>query len=426
MQKHTRRFYSSIPVSFHGQNQKMTERDENFRLRMNNHMSIADIRKHGAVGDGFTDCTRSIQNTIDACLPGDVVLVTEGRFLTGALFLKSGIELRIAPDAVLIGSRELSRYPVIRYSFEGVDQSCYASLLNTAEGPNSDIKITGGGCIDASGLMLAAFQMETAITRGRVVCIRNCRGVIVSGVKLLHPPAWCLHIIGCSDVLVEGIQVDSDYSPRGELRAYADNDDGIVVDSCENVVIRDSEIRTHDDCISIKSGKGPDAKQPTRNVRISNCVFRMGSGIAIGSEMSGGIEDVVISDCRLYDCFSLFCLKTARSRGGYIRCISMCSCVLESRSPGVFSFRGHKGMIFMESAYKEAEALPEVTPPEISDIRLSDLRIDSPARTAVYIHGFADRPFRRIVFSNVSYTCEGPNEIQNAEVIFELSESGTD
>ena len=265
----------------------------------------------------------------------------------------------------------------------------------------------------------------------------------------MHPPAWCLHLIGCSDVLVEGIQVDSDYSPRGDLRAYADNDDGIVVDSCENVVIRDSEIRTHDDSISIKSGKGSEAKRPTRNVRISNCVFRVGSGIAIGSEMSGGIENVVISDCRLFDCFSLFCLKTARSRGGYIRHISMRNCVLESRSSGVFSYRGHKGMIFMESAYKEAEPKPEMIPPEVSDVRLSDLRIDSPDRTAVYIHGFADRPFREIVrlsdlridspdrtavyihgfadrpfreivFSNVSYTCKGPNDIQNAEVIFEL------
>ena len=83
-------------------------------------------------------------------------------------------------------------------------------------------------------------------------------------------------------------------------------------------------------------------------------------------------------------------------------------------------FLGHKGMIFMESAYKEAEPKPEMIPPEVSDVRLSDLRIDSPDRTAVYIHGFADRPFREIVFSNVSYTCKGPNDIQNAEVIFEL------
>ncbi len=382
-------------------------------------MSIADIRDFGAATDGVTDCTRSIQAAIDSCTAGDAVLVTGGRFQTGALFLKSGIELRITPDAALVGSRDLSLYPVINYPFEGMEQSCYASLLNTSEGPNSDIRITGGGCIDASGLMLAAFQMETAITRGRVVCIRNCRGVTVSDIRLLHPPAWCLHLIGCSDVLVENIRIDSDYSSRGELRAYADNDDGIVVDSCENVVIRDAEIRTHDDCISIKSGKGPEAKRPTRNVRISNCTFRLGSGVAIGSEMSGGIEDVAISDCRLLNCFSLFCLKTARSRGGYIRRISMSNCTLESREPEVFSYRGHKGMIFMESAYKDAANLPQLTPPEVSDVRISDVRVDAPAKTAIYIHGFPDRPFRGIVFSNVSFTCEGPNEIRDAEVIFE-------
>ena len=389
-------------------------------------MSNIDVREYGAAGDGITDCTAAVQAAIDACVPGDVIRVTGGTYLTGALFLKSGTELQIAPDAVLLGTRDLSRYPVLPYSFEGVNQSCYASLINTCEGLNSDIRITGGGSIDASGLMLAAFQLETAVVRGRVVCIRNCRGVTISDVKLLHPPAWCLHLIGCSDVLIEGVSVDSDYSQRGGLHAYADNDDGIVVDSCENVIIRDSEIRTHDDCISIKSGKGPEARlaaQPTRNVRVSNCVFHLGSGIAIGSEMSGGIENVEIRNCRLYDCFSLFCLKTARSRGGYVRHVSLSNCILESGDPGVFSYRKHKGMIFMDSSYKEdpSDDWQKIPPAEISDIRISGVRIDSPAKTAVYIHGFADRPFQRIVLSDVSYTCEGPNDILNAEVIFETT-----
>ena len=385
-----------------------------------------DIRDYGAVGDGVTDCTPSIQAAINACSYGETVLVSGGRFLTGALFLKSGIELRLAPDAVLLGSRDLSLYPVIRYPFEGENQWCYASLINSTEEQETDIRITGSGCIDGSGLMLAALQMDTPVVRGRLICIRNCRGVTISGVKLLHPPAWCLHLIGCSDVLIEGVSVDGDYSPSGELRAYADNDDGIVLDSCENVVIRDSEIRTHDDCISIKSGKGPEARlaaQPTRNVTISNCVFRMGSGIAIGSEMSGGIENISISNCRLFDCFSLFCLKTARSRGGYIRHVTLRNCTLESRDLGVFSFRSHKGMIFMASSYKEEASaeLPQFPPAEVSDIRIADVRIDAPAKTAVYIHGFAERPFQGIVLSNVRYSCEGPNDIMNAEVVFEES-----
>ena len=391
---------------------------------MDGKMRVVDIRTFGAEGDGITDCTCAIQAAIEACVPGDVLLISSGVFLTGALFLKSGIDLQINADAVLLGSRDLSLYPVMRYSFEGVDQLCYASLINTSEGPNSDIRITGGGCIDSRGLMLAALQLETEVVRGRVVCIRNCKGVTIRGVKLLHPPAWCLHLIGCSDVLVDSITIDSDYTERGGLHAYADNDDGIVVYSCENVSICNSYIRTHDDCISIKSGKGSEARlasRPTRNVRISNCEFHLGSGVAVGSEMSGGIEDVMISDCRLIDCFSLFCLKTARTRGGYVRGISLSNCTLESRDTGVFSYRRHKGMIFMDSSYKEdpATVQSEVLPAEISDIRISDVRIDTPAKTAVYIHGFPDRPFRRIHLSNVSFSCEGPNDIKDAEVIFE-------
>ena len=73
----------------------------------------------------------------------------------------------------------------------------------------------------------------------------------------------------------------------------------------------------------------------------------------------------------------------------------------------------------MESAYKDTSDLPQLTPPEVSDVRISDVRVDAPAKTAIYIHGFADRPFRGFVFSNVSFTCEGPNEIRDAEVSFE-------
>lgn len=381
-----------------------------------------DIRKFGAAGDGRTDDTKAIQRAIDACPAGGTVLISGGTFVSGALFLKSGICLQIDTGSVLLGSRNLSRYPVIRYLYEGVEEKCYASLLNTSEGPNSNISITGGGAIDAGGLLLAALEMDTAYKRGRSVCIRGCRGVTISNVKILHSPQWNLHLIGCSDVNIHDVEIDSAYPQDPRLHAYPDNDDGIALESCENVEIRNAFIRTYDDCISIKSGRGPLARalaRPTKNVRISHCSFHLGSGVAIGSEISGGAEDILISDCRFYDTFSMFCLKTTRLRGAFIRRITMRDCVMQDRDTGVYAYRRHKGIIYIDSEYKDKN--PAEAPPEsltrVSDIFLSNLQIDAPeVETTLYIKGFEEQPFENIVLEDIRSNCRGSDFIQNAEV----------
>ena len=139
---------------------------------------VLDIRDFGAVGDGVTNCTEAIGAAVKACPTNGTVLIKDGVYLSGALFLKSDMTLRIGEDAVLLGSPNVRDYPVFVYRFEGLEQNCYASLINTIDGEHRNIKITGGGVIDANGEKLFAAEMaENAGKRGRAVCIRNTDGV---------------------------------------------------------------------------------------------------------------------------------------------------------------------------------------------------------------------------------------------------------
>ncbi len=156
----------------------------------------------------------------------------------------------------------------------------------------------------------------------------------------------------------------------------------------------------------------------SRNIQIHGCTFHLGSGIAIGSEMSGGIEDVEIRDCRFLDTFSLLCLKTARSRGGYIRRIRLRDCTLESRDPGIFSNRKHKGVVYMDASYKESNPVnvEDIPIPEVADIHISDVSIHTLAERMLYIHGLYERPFQNILLERISSNCAAPDDIVDAEI----------
>ncbi len=138
---------------------------------------------------------------------------------------------------------------------------------------------------------------------------------------------------------------------------------------------------------------------------------------AIDACPAGGT--VLISDCRFYDTFSMFCLKTTRLRGAFIRRITMRDCVMQDRDTGVYSYRRHKGIIYIDSEYKEKN--PAEAPPEsltrVSDIFLSNLQIDAPeVETTLYVKGFEEQPFENIVLEDIRSNCRGSDFIQNAEV----------
>lgn len=292
-----------------------------------------------AVGDGKTLNTVAIQKAIDDCGVNDCVYVPEGTFLTGALDLRSNTELYVSEKAVLQGTNKVEDYlPKIKSRFEGIEGMCYRSLLNVGELDNKggytsqNIVIRGGGAILGGGreLMIDTVEKESGFpflgddlivrtkqcgwnTRGRLLQVCNSENIVVSNVTIGMGASWNLHFIYSKNVVTFGCLI---------LSQNVNNGDGWDVDSCEDCTIFDCTFNTRDDMIAIKSGKNPEGNiinRPTRNVKVFDCRCEHGHGLAVGSEMSGGVEDVCIWDCQMEQSRCGMEIKGAKERGGYVR-----------------------------------------------------------------------------------------------------------
>ncbi len=306
-----------------------------------------------AVGDGNAMDTQAIQRAIDDCKEGEVVYLPAGTYKTGALRLHSDMELYLEEGATLQGTDEPEDYlPRIWSRFEGTEMLCYSSLLNMGEldhksEPNCEnILIRGKGTIASGGKNLAkkVIRLERELlkdelaalgdkikecekldtipgrVRPRLINISNCKNVRISGVTLKDGASWNVHMI-YSDGIV------TDHCTFYSKDVW--NGDGWDPDSSSNCAIFGCVFYTGDDSVAIKSGKNPQGNEigrPSRNIRIFDCKCAFGHGITIGSEMSGGVEDIKIWDCDMGDSLCGIEIKGTKKRGGYVRNVQVRDC----------------------------------------------------------------------------------------------------
>ena len=393
-------------------------------------MSTLDIRSFGAVADGQTVNTVAIQQAIDACRPGDQVLIAGGVYVSGALFLKSDMSLCIAEGAMLLGSDDLADYPVCRYTFEGREKDCYASLINTVDIRDTtsadpwyedgfirevdkrlnNIIIEGKGTIDANGSILRRKQLaEAKGERGRAIALRNVDGVVIRDVTVRHAPAWCVHPIFCTDVTLENVTIRTKFAPDGS-RYDMVNGDGLDPDSCRHVRVTGCTIESQDDCIAIKSGRDEAGRvlgMPTEDVVIQDCTFRYGFGVAMGSEMSGGIRNVLVQDCVFEDTFSIASVKAPRGRGGFIENVTYERLRHTNSSTEHQDCRWFRGAIYVDQFYSyedfDAAAKEPVSDgtATIRDITFRDIEISTVAGNAIYLMGLPEQPLENITLTQV-------------------------
>lgn len=371
---------------------------------------VYNIKDYGAEPNTQKVCTQAVQRAIDACGRGDTVLIPEGIFITGALFLKSNMTLCIEKGARLLGSGDVKGFPVMGYPYEGFDQLCYASLINTDSAPHENIAITGEGVIDAGGKQLFDAEMsDPKVKRGRAVCIRNTDGLTIQGVEIRQSPAWCLHLIYCANVSIDNIKIHSKYDENGNKYGMY-NCDGIDIDSCRKVKVTNSLISSQDDCIAVKSGRdvqGRRAGIPSEDILIENCVFKSGFGVAIGSEMSGGVKDVYVRNCDFENVHSIASVKAIRGRGSYIRNIYYESCNLVNNNTEYEDTKYFRGALYVDGFYGEAEFDPEeLRPvdegtPVVEGIYFKDISLTTVAGNAVYLCGLPEAHFKNICLENV-------------------------
>lgn len=307
-----------------------------------------------AKGDGKTLNTAVLQKALDDCTEADEVYFPAGCYLTGALNLHSHIAVFLDEGAVLQGSDDPQDYlPRIWSRFEGTEQECYRSLLNAgqldhAAGPNcEDILLYGSGTISGGGRVLAeriidsererlkdylaanAALVATCVNdrtipgrvRGRLINLSNCAHVRISGLTLQNGACWNVHMVYSDDILTDHCVLRSTGIWNG---------DGWDPDSSTNCTLFATVFATEDDSVAIKSGKNPQGNiidRPTKHIRVFDCQSLYGHGICIGSEMSGGVEDVKIWDCDISESSNGIEIKGTPKSSGYVRdiCVQNCS-----------------------------------------------------------------------------------------------------
>ena len=249
-------------------------------------LPAASVRDHGAKGDGSQLDTKALQSAIDAVSAkgGGVVVVPPGRYLTGTLRLRTGVTLHLAPGSVILGSKDLSHYPETAAGIRSYTDNYTDKSLIYAEG-SERVGIEGAGILDGQG---AAFKGPYKV-RPYMIRMINCRDVSIHDVRMVDSPMWVQHYLQCEDVHISGIRV------RSRVNA---NNDGIDIDGCSRVRISDCDIWSGDDAIVLKS----TTARPCRDVVISNSVLSsVCNALKLGTESNGGFEDIVMTNCSVYD-----------------------------------------------------------------------------------------------------------------------------
>lgn len=363
-----------------------------------------DITHFGASGDSKTLNTIYIQKAIDECSKngGGVVVVPKGRFITGAIFLKQGVNLNNEKDAVLKGSVTQADYPQIDTRWEGEERKWTSALINIINVNN--VEVFGEGTIDGSGTEWPGFgrmpgpqmqQLSQAardsmmrlprLGRPRLICFQNCTKVRIHDLSLRNQSVWCLHILYCTDVVAKKLNIKAAHT--------IPSSDGIDVDSSNGVLITGCYIDDNDDCISIKSGKDADGlrvNRPSENIIVEKCRFGYGhGGVAMGSETSGGIRNVRIRNCDVDSGnWAPIRFKTQPSRSGVVENIEYRDIRIKDARQA-FEFN-------MEWRMVPPIAPPAKVLPVVRKVRF--INVSGKVNSVGMIHGLKDSPIYDVKF----------------------------
>ncbi len=392
-----------------------------------------NILSFGAVGDGVTKCTEAIQSAIDTCSAsgGGTVLVPPGEYFTGAIHLRSRINLHLDTGATLSFSDDPEDHPSVFTRWGGIE--CQAAYSPCLYGRGlTDVSITGRGTLDGRGtrwwkrhdeLLAGRFEpnarerefkqknilisaeewpyedWQLQYLRPALLQLLECRHILIEGITLQNSPFWNTHLVYCDDVTVRGARfLNPDDAPNG---------DGLDIDSSTNVRVSDCLFDVRDDCICLKSGIDRDGRRvnrPTENVTITNCIMQRGhGGVVMGSEIAGGIRNVCISNCIFIGTERGIRLKANRARGGSVEDVMITNILMKDVQAAfvINSFYRcghdeHDQALFGE----ESRPVTEKTP-AFRKISLQGVTARGVKAVGAYIIGLPESPVSHLTFDNV-------------------------
>lgn len=437
-----------------------------------NKVSITDF---GGVADGITLNTEAFAKAIDALFKkgGGTLFVPSGVWYTGPIVFKSNINLHLEKGALILFSADFNLYPLVNTVFEGLDTRRCQSPISGRNLEN--IAITGNGSINGSGeawrplkkSKVTEIHWKKVITSGGVVKDDNywfpsrgslkgleisdmnvprqdlteaewmeikdflrpvmvsfieCKNVLLEGVLFENSPSWNIHPLMCENVILDNVMVRNP--------GYAQNGDGLDLESCKNSIIVNSIFDVGDDAICIKSGKDEDGRRrnrPTENVLIDNCkVFQGHGGFVVGSEMSGSVRNISVSNCQFLGTDVGLRFKSCRGRGGvveniYIRDINMFDIATES-----FLFDLYYGGKSAVESLEDGDTIPvtstilavDETTPAFKNIYVKNL-VSRNARRAMFFNGLPEMKIENINVEDVTITAKiGAELVESKDIHF--------
>ena len=434
----------------------------------------ASIKKNGAVPDGYTLNTKSIQSAIDALSKkgGGVVLVPAGLWLTGPIVLKNNVNLHLATGSTLLFTDDKSQYPLVEANWEGLPQMRNQSPISATGAVN--IGITGKGIIDGNGDgwravksdKLTASQWKKKVESGGVLSddkktwypseafkkaskgpanpgqllpgrdaayyaeikdflrpnmllLTSCKQILLEGVTFQNSPAWCLHPLMCENLTVRNIFVKNPW--------YAQNGDGIDAESCKNVLIENSVFDVGDDALCMKSGRDVEGRKrgmPIENVIIRGCtVYSSHGGFVIGSEMSGGARNIYVSNCSFIGADIGLRFKTTRGRGGIVENIFIKDIYMKDIPAEAILFDMYYMAKDPVALLGEKRELPKVefkavdeTTPQFRNFHISNVYCNG-AEKGIFVRGLPEMHVKDIVLENMVLQADKGIDVQEASGI---------
>lgn len=421
----------------------------------------------GAKADGVTLNSKSINAAIDACSSkgGGVVMIPPGLWLSGPVVLKSNVNLYLAPNAILQFTNDFDQYPLIETTYEGLKAMRCQAPVSAVNAEN--IAITGKGILDGSGDAWRAVKKDkltesqwsrlvasggivgedqktwypsaksqkgagtklagviaagkTAadyndikdFLRPNMISITSCKNVLLEGVTFQNSPAWCIHPLLCEHITLRDVYAKNPW--------YAQNGDGLDLESCRYARIEGCTFDVGDDGICIKSGRDEEGRKrgvPTEDVIVDNCtVYHAHGGFVIGSEMSGGARNIYVSDCSFLGTDIGLRFKTTRGRGGIVEKIYVNNINMKDIPAEAILFDMYymaKDPVVLKGEKREApktQLLPvtEATP-RFRDFHISNVVCYGAAK-ALFIRGLPEMPISDIFLENITIKADKAGDI---------------
>ncbi len=397
------------------------------------------ITKFGALANGESLCTSALADAIRACSQagGGSVIVPKGRFLTGAVHLESNVNVHLEEGATLAFSQDPKHYlPIVFTRFEGTECMNYSPFIYAFEKTN--IAITGKGVLDGQAgpdhwwpwagkaqmgwkkgtpsqtkdrdALTAMADKDVPVSQrlfGEGYLLRpnfiqtvRCTNILFEDFRIVQSPMWEINPVLCRNVTLRGIDIES----------YGPNNDGCDPESIDGMLIERCTFRTGDDCIAVKSGRNRDGRRvnvPCQNLLIRDCVMKDGhGGVSIGSEVSGGIRNVLTENCKMSspNLERALRIKTNSYRGGVIENIAF-------RNVTVGEVK--EAVIEVDYFYQEGEGGPFI--PSVHGIDIANVTSEK-SKYAIFMRGYKTSPVGGVTVADCKFeNCAEGTHFENVE-----------